>query len=535
MTDALAPLDWVVIGLYVAFVIGLAVAVAGRSNTAEDYFLAGRQSTWAIIGLSLFASNISGTTLVGLAGDAYNTGISVYNYEWLAAVILVFFALFILPYVLRAQVYTIPEYLERRYDRRVRLYFSGLTLFLTVFVDTAATLYAGSLLVTMVFPGVDLWVIIAGLAVLAGAYTIVGGLSAVMITDAVQAVILIFGSLLITWFALDLTLEQTGGWTGLMERIEPEKLSLIRPLDDPAMPWLGMLLGAPLLGFYYWCTNQYMVQRLLSAKSTEHGRWGAIFAGFLKLPTLFIMVMPGTLAIILFPDLERGDLVYPTLVFELLPVGLLGLVLVGFLAAMMSQVDSTMNSAATLVTMDFARLINPRLTQSQMVFIGRMTTLVVLVLAILWAPQIQHFDSVFRYLQKILSYAAPQIVALFVIGSFWRGASAGGAMLSLVTTTLLAVLLFGLNEVLWLGPDGRPPIHFLYVAPILFVIAAALLVGASLIWPSPADRDVDAYIWTPADYAQESRALAGRSLFLNYRVHALVLLLLTTVIVVAFR
>lgn len=522
----LGSLDYSIIGIYFSAIFLLGIWFAKQSHSAEDYFLAGRKSTWPIIGLSLFASNISGTTLVGLAGDAYATGISVYNYEWLAAVILAFFAIFVLPFVLRSRVFTMPEYLERRYDKRARVYFSVLTLFLTIVIDTAATLYAGGLMLKLFFPDTPMWVTITGLATFAGAYTIAGGLAAVMYTDSVQAIILLVGCTVISVIAYN----TVGGWDAITAAVPETKLSLIRPLDDPGMPWLGLLLGAPLLGFYVWCNNQFMVQRVLSAKSIEHGRWGALFGGLLKLPVLFLMVLPGTAAIILFPELERADLVFPTLLTHLLPTGLLGLVLAGFLAAIMSQVTSTVNSAATLVTMDFIKPRWPELKADRMVAVGRLVTLCILLAAILWAPQIGKFDSLFKYLQKILTYAVTPTVALFIIGSFWRGANATGAIATLSLGTLAGAICFVLIEV-----TGTFHLHFLYMAPILFAFSCLVLVTASSLKRGSEVSDVENYVWTVAGYRAETEALKALPWWQNYRLHALALTAIATVIVISFR
>ena len=333
---ALGAVDLGLIAAYFVGSIALGIWFGRRHETAEDFFLAGRGMLWPVIGISLFASNISSSTLVGLAGDAYATGISVYNYEWMAAVVLVVFAIFFLPFLLRARVYTMPEFLARRFSGSARTYFALLTLFLNIVVDTAGGLYAGALMLGMIFPGIDLWVVVAVLAVAAGIYTAFGGLAAVMYTDVIQAALLILGSVLISLFAY----QAIGGWDAVVAAVPAEKLSLIRPPGDPGVPWPGLLSGVFLLGFYFWCTNQFMVQRVLSARSLDHGRWGVLFAGLLKLPVLFIMVLPGSFALLLYPGLERPDLVYPTLLFDLLPVGVLGLVIAGFIAALMSQIDA---------------------------------------------------------------------------------------------------------------------------------------------------------------------------------------------------
>ncbi|HBB54815.1 MAG TPA: sodium transporter [Hyphomonadaceae bacterium] len=522
LTGKLSTIDLLIVIAYFLGTIFIGIYLSRHNKDAKSYFLADRDVTWPLVGLALFASNISSTTLVGLAGDAYSTGISVYNYEWLAAVVLVFFAVFMLPQVLRSQVYTMPEYLERRYDRRSRLIFSGMTLFLNVVVDASTGLFAGALLFDVLFPGTPVWLTCVALALATGVYTIFGGLRAVIVTEVFQAVLLLFGSALVTFFVY---LRLENGWETITQSVPYDKLSLIRPLSDPAFPWLGLLIGAPLLGFYFWCTNQFMAQRFLAAKSVDHARWGALFAGLLKLPTLAIMVLPGTAAIIVFPDLPRADLVFPTLLVELLPVGVLGLVLAGVLAALMSSIASTLNSASTLVTMDFVRVFRPGLSGRALMRIGRIATFVFMTLAVLWAPQIANFDSLFKYLQQVLSYTVGPIVALFIVGSFWRRANGPGAFWALMTGFASSVGLF----VVIVG-TGAVKLHFLYVAPILAVITTIALVVVSLMTPAPTLAQVEPLLWRrEARRADEPQGLA------DYRWQAIALLALTAAIVWYFR
>jgi len=521
----LHPIDISIIGIYIVFVVWFGFRIGKKHKSAEDYFLAGRSMIWPFIGISLFASNISSTTLIGLAGDAYSTGISVFNYEWFAAVILVFFVIFILPFVLKSQVYTIPEFLERRYDSRARTYFSILNLFLNIIVDTAASLYVGGLMLKLIFPDIPMWQTIGALAVVAGIYTIAGGLAAVMYTDAIQTIMLLLGSVIMSIAAFS----KVGGWEIITTQVSPEMLSLIRPLDDPGVPWLGLFTGLPLLGVYFWCNNQFMVQRVLSAKNLWHGRMGSLFAGLLKLPVLFIMVLPGTAAILLYPDLERADLVYPTLMFDLLPTGLLGLVMAGFIAALMSQIDSTLNSASTLVTVDFVAKTKPDLSQRQLMLVGRWVTLIFMVLAALWAPQIDKMGSIWKYLQSVLSYTVPPVVSMFLIGTFWKRANAHGAFLSIVVGVLLAVVFFYMNEI-----AGIINIHFLYIAPILFVVCSTLLVVGSLLTPSPNEKQVSQLTWTKAFYHSETAELQLLPWYKNYRILSTVLLVITLALVGLF-
>lgn len=516
--------DYSVIAGYLLFVMALGFWIGRKHKGAEDYFLAGRSMTWVFIGVSLFASNISSTTLVGLAGDAYATGIAVFNYEWMASLVLVFFAIFLLPFLLRSGVYTLPEFLGLRFGTFARRYFSGLTLFLNIIVDTAGSLYAGGIILRLVFPDVDLGWIIVALALFAGIYTMVGGLAAVIYTDFIQTLFLLIGAVVITWMAFS----KVGGWEGMTEGLSEERLSLIRPADSKSVPWPGLLFGVPVLGFYFWCTNQFMAQRALSAKSVSHGRGGLMLAAALKLPVLFIMVLPGTMAIHLYPDLPNADLVYPTLMFDLLPTGLLGLCLAGFIAALMSQIDSTLNSASTLVTMDFIRPARPDLDQRQLMKVGRVTTLVFMVLAAMWAPEIERFTSLFRYLQQVLSYTIPPVVVLFFAAMFSSKANATGAKVCLVGGTLGGAVMFVLNVV-----TGITDFHFLYVAPIGCVVSwIALALGNRLPTTEPA---IDAHIrWTPEFFRRETEELRGVAWFRNYRVWAIALLIATAVLVLAF-
>ena len=303
-----------------------------------------------------------------------------------------------------------------------------------------------------------------------------------------------------------------------MAHVPADMVSLIRPTDDPSVPWPGLLTGVPLLGFYFWCTNQFMVQRVISAKDINHGRWGALLAGGLKLPVLFIMVLPGTAAILLYPDLPRPDLVYPTLMFDLLPTGLLGLVLAGFIAALMSQIDSTLNSASTLVTMDFVRRAKPDLSAHQLMRVGQVATFVFMVLAVAWAPQIENFGSLFKYLQRILSYAVPPVVTMFLAGMFWRRANSAGAIATILTGLAAGAVLFVLNEI-----TQTVSLHFLYIAPLLFIICAVAMVLVSLLTESPTDEKVRSMTWSPGFFRDESAELAELPWYKNYRILSAIL------------
>jgi SSS family solute:Na+ symporter len=315
-----------------------------------------------------------------------------------------------------------------------------------------------------------------------------------------------------------------------MSGVDPAAISLIRPIGDPGVPWPGLLLGIPLLGFYYWCTNQSIVQRLLSAKDIDQARWGALFAGLLKLPVLFLIVLPGTCALLLFPKLPKPDMVYPKLILELLPSGLVGLVVAGFIAATMVSIASMLNSASTLITMDVIRQFKPGLSDVHVVRIGRWTTAGLLGIAVAWAPQLQLFPSLWQYLQAVLAYAVPPVVALFIVGMFWRGANAHGAAATMLLGSVCGFALFLINAVFhWTH------FHFLYAAPILMLLDVAILIGVSLCTPALAGNTSDATMWKPDFSRAEQVRLRLVPMWKDYRFQAAALLALTAGVVIVFR
>ena len=348
--------DCAIIVLYLIFIIWWGLR-NGKSSDAGSYFLAGRTMPWWIVGLSLFAASISSTTLIGQSGDAYHTGVAVFNYNLTGVVVMVFFATFLLPLYIRSGIFTIPEFLERRFDKRSRYYFSGICIVGNIFLDAAGALYAAALIIKLLFPEADLQLIIIIFAVLAASYTIPGGLSSAINAELIQAVILIVGSVILTGACF-----ANGGFDYLASLFESGDMSvrLIRPLTDTATPWLGLIVGMPVLGIYFWANNQTLVQRVLSARSVDEGRKGVMFAGALTLATLFIIVFPGVIARHLFPGIEKPDMIYPTMVLRLLPTGLLGIMLSALLAALTSTLSAILNSTSTLFTMDFYAKIGAR-------------------------------------------------------------------------------------------------------------------------------------------------------------------------------
>lgn len=560
----LSFIDIAIIVVYILGIIWYGIS-KGKQQSSEEYFLAGRDMTWPVVGISLFAANIGSNTLIGLTSDAYQTNTAVYNYEWMAAVVLVFFAIFFLPFYLRSRVYTMPEFLERRYDSRSRYYFSFITIIGNVIIDTSSGLYAGNLILKIIFPEVSSTFIIIGLALAAAAYTIPGGLSSVVHTEVIQAVLLIIGSIIITYFCF----VEVGGWSGMMAGLDSLNGSgyLDKPAKDvfdmagPAtndayMPWTGLLFGVPLLGFYFWANNQFMVQRVLSAKDLNHGRWGALFAGLMKVPVIFIMILPGVMAIVLFNDLDITGLnysitndagqsvicdnladcpnmTYTVLLYQLLPTGILGLVIAGLLAAMSSSISATLNSASTLITMDFVSKINKNLTSKQLVRVGQFATVVLVLLAAFWTQYIEQIsDSLWEYLQLVLGFIAPPVVAVFLLGLFWKRANGNGAF-----AALMAGLIFSVFMIVAGMYDFAPAlteIHYLHKAPLLMLSCMVVHVIVSLMTPAPSQEVVDSLTWNPGLFKAETEELRGLPWYKNYRILAVFLLIITAIVVGIF-
>lgn len=449
----------------------LAIGLSGRStsNSTEEFFLAGRKLNWNQIGFSLFATNFSASAIVGLTGAAYITGIAIYNYEWVGILAMVFFALVLVGVVRRSEVYTIAEFLDRRYDGRIKAIYTVFIIFLLVFVDMAASLYAGGLLLSQFLPGISLSLLILVVMGLAISYSLVGGLNAISRTDQIQSIIIIIGALLISYF----TYHKVGGLTQFVESAPEGFLTLIRPLDDRAVPWIGIFTGISVLGAYFWFVNQNIVQWVLSARSEQDARRGLLLAGSLKLIVLFIIILPGVAAIAFIPELSDPDTVYPALMVELLPPGLLGLVLAGFLAALMSNTDSTVHAASTILTMDFVKPRFGELSSQQLVWVGRGITLLILGFSAIWAPMIGNFGTLFEYIQGLLSYAVAPFVVVYLGGVFWEGATTKAALSALVVGFLGAITL-GVAQ--W---SGTIDFHYLYVPLPLSILCLFTLIFVS--------------------------------------------------------
>jgi SSS family solute:Na+ symporter len=478
-----------------------------RGEGAEGFFLGGHRMRWPIIGLSFYVANMGGSSFVGLPGAGYHGGISVFHYEWMPALLLVLFAVFFLPVFLRARIYTAPQYLEQRFGRGSRLAFSAMLLLTSMLVDAPGSLYAGAMVLKTLLPGVSIWITITVAAVAAGVYIAFGGLGAVVANDALQALLILAGGIAISVLAW----QAVPSWDAVVEASKPGALNLMQPASDPVMPWPG-IAGVFIVGMYFWCTNQFIIQRALGARSLNDGRWGALFAGLLKLPNLFILILPGVFATVLYPDLDNPDLVFPMLAFDLLPIGLRGFMLAVLAAAMLSSLEAILHSASTLFTMDFVQTARPEMESEQLARWGRGAIIVFMVFAVVWTPQISRFPTLWQYLQSILSYLTPPVVSVFLLGLFWPRANSAGALAGLLVGVPLGVCGWVSIELLSLFE-----LQYLYAAALMFVLGLALVVLVSLLTPAPARDEIADKLWRRSD----ADASPGEVWYRDYRVQAL--------------
>jgi SSS family solute:Na+ symporter len=480
-------LDIAVLAAYFVLIFGIGFSFARRNRSSQEYFLADRSVGWFAIGTSLFATNISSEHFIGLAGSGATTGLAVGHFEWLAVFMVLTLGWVFTPFYLRSAVFTMPEFLERRYGPACRWYLTTVSVLAYIFTKISVSLYAGSLLLETLI-GWDFYTSAVVMVVATGVYTVAGGLSAVIYTELVQAIILLGGAIVLTLLGLN----EVGGWDELRARVPADFFSMIRPVSHPDFPWTGIFFGAPILGLWYWCTDQAMVQRVLGASDETNARGGTMLAALLKITPVFVLVLPGVIAKALYPDVT-GDNAYPLLVLRLLPSGLTGLMVAALMAALMSSLAATFNSSSTLVTFDVYKKLRPRATDAQLVRVGQIATVVMVVLGILWVPFIRTLSSqMFVYLQSVSAYISPPIAVVFLAGVFWPRATRQGAFTALVAGALLGGARFVLEVV-----KARPlvadsaalsyfvSINFLHFAVLLFVIAALLLVVVSLATPRP--------------------------------------------------
>lgn len=510
------PLDWIVITLYFALIGWVAWWYGRHQKDSVDYFLAGRNAGWVVIGSSIFTSNIGSEHIVGLAGQGAATGMAMAHWELHAWCLIMLAGLFV-PFYYKSGVRTIPEFLEKRFNARTRTILSCVSLVAYVFTKVSVTVYAGAIVFQALLPDTfgtpqnAFWVGAFFTVIATGLYTVFGGMRAIMYTATPQAVIILFGSAVIT----SIGLSKLGGWGELvtMAKANADNFALWRPLSDPSFPWLGVLIASPIIGLWYWCTDQYIVQRVLSAKDLATARRGALFGGLLKVWPVLIFLIPGMIGwalhqkgIIALPfklvdgvatEVIDGDLVFPTLVKTLLPVGIRGLIVACLLAALMSSLASLFNSSASLFTVDIYEKLRPGQSAEHLLMVGRVATTAVVGLGVIWIPVMARISGggLYQYLQSVQGYLAPPITAVFFLGLFWRRINATGATWGLAGGFVLGMAKLTIQGFFGAGKIEEPAVlagigdfNFLYATGVLFALSAAIMIAGSLLTPPPPEE-----------------------------------------------
>jgi len=493
--EKFATLDWIVIVGYFLVIAALAIWVMTRkqSNT-EDYFLAGRNIGWFVVGASIFASNIGSEHVVGLAGAGAGGKIPMLIYELHAWLVITLGWVF-LPFYIRSGVFTMPEFLERRFSSGTRWFLSVFSLIAYVLTKISVTVYAGGIVIASIL-NIDFWTGALATVVLTGIYTVLGGMRAVVYTEALQTVVLVIGAGTLTFVGLN----AVGGWDGMRQALEPGYLNMWRPTTDPDFPWPSLVITSTIVGTWYWCTDQYIVQRVLAAKNIKEGRRGTIFGGLLKLLPVFLFLIPGVVALALKNKGElhwdSPDQAFASLLMNKMPAGLRGLVAAGLLAALMSSLASVFNSCSTLFTVDIYKKLRPDTEEKKLVNIGRLATVIVVILGILWIPIMQNISGVlYEYLQSVQAYIAPPITAVFLLGIFHKRINSSGALTTLIVGLVVAFLRIGLE----LASDSLDPngilytiatANFLTFAAWFFLFSVILCIAVSLFTPAPSPEQI---------------------------------------------
>jgi len=491
--QTLDTFDWVAISIYFLILLGIALwVIRKKENNTEDYFLAGRNVGWFVVGASIFASNIGSEHVVGLAGAGAGDRLPMLIYEIQAWVVLILGWVF-LPFYARAGVFTMPEFLEKRFDARSRWILSVFSIVAYVLTKISVTIYAGGIVVSALL-GIDFWTGAIATVVLTGIYTVLGGMRAVVYTETLQAVILVIGAAALTIIGLD----HVGGWESMKETVTPEYLNMWRAASDPDFPWPPLLIASTITGIWYWCTDQYIVQRALTAKNIKEGRRGTIFGALLKLLPVFLFLIPGVIALTL---KMRGELqwdspdeAFPVLMSNLLPSGLRGLVAAGLLAALMSSLASVFNSCSTLFTVDIYKKLRPNTPEKKLVRTGQIATVIVVIIGIIWIPIMANISGVlYEYLQSVQSYIAPPITAVFLLGIFHKRINAQGAFVTMIVGFIVGALRIVLELVKdSLNPDSfwflLGDMNFLSFASWFFLFCIILIVVVSYATAPPSEE-----------------------------------------------
>ena len=556
-------LDWIVIATFCCVLAGIIVWVLkSKQNNSADYFLGGRDATWIAIGASIFASNIGSEHLIGLAGTGASSGMAMAHWEIQGWMILILGWVFV-PFYSRSMVYTMPEFLERRYNPQSRTILSVISLVSYVLTKVAVTVYAGGLVFQQVFGidtlwGIDFfWIAAIGLVLITAIYTVLGGMKSVLYTSVLQTPILLLGSIII----LVLGLKALGGWDELMGICSAVTINdygdhmtnLIRDNRDPEYPWLGALITSATIGFWYWCTDQFIVQRVLSGKNEKEARRGTIFGAYLKMLPVFIFLIPGMIAYALNTKMGGGflpldangntlsDAAFPTLVAKLLPAGMKGLVVCGILAALMSSLASLFNSSSMLFTIDFYKRLRPNTSEKALVRIGQIATVVIVLLGILWIPIMRSIGSVlYNYLQDVQSVLAPGIAAAFLLGITWKRASAKGGMWGLISGIIIGLTRLGAKVYYTNVSDAAQTwfksvfydFNWLFFSGCMLIFCLMIVIVVSMCTEKPDEKKIQGLVFGTATPEQKA---ASRASWNHWDViHTIIILSLTVAFYIYF-
>ena len=556
----LSRIDIYIITAYLLGIVTLGFWAGARRRKGGEgshYFLAGNTLTWPVIGLAMFAANISTVHLVSLAESAYKYGLIYGNFEWMAGFTLVLLSLFFAPLYLRSRVATLPDYLERRYNRRCRDWLAVISIVSAIVIHIGVALYTAAWVLRGVLGidpaatimGVDaLMFFIICLGVLTGIYTMTGGLLAVVLTESAQTILLLVGAVAITFAGYI----KIGGWSALVSALATHPhpmaglpgstitwntgnfLSMLRPAGDPSgLPWYSIFLGYPVLGIWYWCCDQTIVQRVLAARDEKQARLGPLFCAFLKILPVFFFVLPGIICVAL---VQTGSLgagprasadTYTFMIMHLLPGGLKGLIAAAMLAAAMQTCSAALNSTATLFSYDIFRRWRPQTGDHQLVLVGKITTVVATVLAIILSPIFGHYGTIIEGLNKLISYIAPPITAVFLFGVFWKRATGKAAYITLVSGALAGLVMFILD---W---NGWYSGNFMMTAFYLLVLCGGLMIAASYLFPEPLKDEAKALVWE--SWREPLAGAAGGRWLGDYRVLSVVVVAVFIVLYYVFR
>ena len=531
-------LDLIIILVYLIgiVIVGLVSARKFRQSSRE-YFLAGKSLSWPVVGAALFAANISTIHLVGLAASGYNEGMVWGNFEWLATFTLIILGLVFAPFYFKTKISTLPEFLEKRYSAASRIILAIMAIVAALFIHIGMSIYASAAVFKQFF-GIDVLTSIIIISVVTAIYTVLGGLKAVAVTETIQSVILILGAVTVTLFAIFAL--PAHGITGLAQfkaALKPDQLTMLQTHSQVGLNWYAVLLGYPVLGIWYWCTDQTIVQRVLGARSQRDAQLGPLFAGFLKLLPPFILVLPGVIGYVLFRDLigQDANQTLPVLINQLIPTGVKGLITAALLAALMSTIAAALNSAATLVAVDIVQKIKPDTPDEKQVKIGRLSAVVVMILAMLWSTQGGKYSSIFEAINAIASDLAPPITAVFLWGVFWRRGTKQAALATLISGFSMGIVAFILDLPVF-GTEKiithKLGIPFMMQAWWMFVICSVIFVIVSLCTPKPSEESIRELTWEKPSHVLTQEKFQGLT---DPRTIAAGLLMILVALYVVFR